>query len=794
MFTNSRTLFINLVISSNGSVRAMSNYDIECIINHLNSKRVISSQFIRFELGKESEILDSIINNGIDKIVFYIREDNYVISKLITESIKEYDDSLIIIWFGQFAFQHYTTILEDTRCDLCILYEPESTILELTTKDKKLWHKIKAIATKSGILSEYLVDDSAENVNCDAVYSPYESNSLFFNKLASVEIPLERVLYKIEQNKVIKSINSLQNVIEELEVVSQAYWGSEQVIVLRGGNIASISYFTELMDILCDRFAQCKFKITIDLGNINAEILAKLVKANCVYMDITVRHPYNMEALSLLKNYGHEANLTYGLIVYLTEENEKECIQLIKTIQEEKLVRTDNIRIISDKVVQSPSPFPRRNLLPREFLPAIGIDEQAEKYSSLIQNLNNFLTRRKEVNVSKGYASIVQLPANAMEHQMLLALKPHVGADTAIIIEGNTYFSKKNDDMFYSESTGVIRRLDRQYDIYRERLYRAGYISTNIYQVQNHDEGNISIRFNDLYLPDKRIAIIRKYGQISNFTGATNTILTVETAEDFDALGKNIEYHMATGKFRNCFELKCSIKDSCRWIGPEYCHLAKVTTLRLDREGNVMPCGGCTKSLGNIFSYQINLKDNAVTFIKHVEGERNCKECPMKDYCSRCTFLPDDIDCLRYCNLMRSSKYTPYYFKILFILKTIFNNSKHFQGVSHKDVRVSSPYASHYLPVGIAQTEGESYIHPFIHMFSVKEQPYLFNSAQNSLVKINDNAAFIIEILLKGVRVENIKAIISNHFHISMLEAEETLRSAMATLMNSGYLKRHITV
>jgi len=794
VYINSRTLFINLEIANSGVLRAMSNYDIESVIGFLRSKRIISSRFIRFELGKETEILDAIRNSGADKVVFFIREDNYELSRLVTEFIKEYDDSLAVIWFGQFVFSHHPAILDDTRCDICILFEPENTMLELIMKDRGSWREIRSVSARTGNTNVYYIDSPVENWLCDSPYSPYESSDFLYTRLSEVEIPLERLSYRADLDKVARSFISPENVIRELEAVSRACWIPGQAIVLRCENIASLPYFDELMDILGRKFSNLIFKVSVDLGHISAETLARLADASCTHVDMIVRRPCGAETLRLFGNYLQKAGLTLKLTLYLTEENEKECIQFLRTVREEKLVSPENIRIISDRTVQSPRLFPRRNLLPRELLPAVGMDELAERHAPLLRNLIMFMEGRDEVNSNKGYASFVRLPENTIDHRVLLSLKPYIGPDTALIIERSPYSAKEDEGVLFTERAGVISRLDRQYDIYREQLRQAGYIGTNVCQVQKDCEGNISVRINDLYLPGEKVSKTIKYGQAYSAPADGNAILTVETPEDFEALEKNIKYHIATGKFRNDYELTCSIKDPCRWTGPEYCRLARMTSLRIDGEGNVIPCGGCTESLGNILSSRINLRDEALRIIKREEKKRNCGNCQMKSCCSKCALLPDGIDSRLYCDLMKSSEYVRYYFKILFLMKNIFHDSRHFSGVGHGDVKVSGPYSSHYLPAGIAEAGGESHIYPFIYMFSVREQPYLFNSAQNSLVRLNHNAAFIIEALFRGVGMELIKSAISDHFSIPMPDAEGTLRSALTSLRSMGYLKSHADV
>jgi radical SAM superfamily enzyme YgiQ (UPF0313 family) len=101
-------------------------------------------------------------------------------------------------------------------------------------------------------------------------------------------------------------------------------------------------------------------------------------------------------------------------------------------------------------------------------------------------------------------------------------------------------------------------------------------------------------------------------------------------------------------------ELDYDILDKCRWSARP-CEACSLKKLIIGKDHDVFTCysGHPVAKAGIDFN---RLKEKLETLQKETQKHRGCRECPVRDRCAKCMFIPSFLSESRYCRLMKENQ------------------------------------------------------------------------------------------------------------------------------------------
>ncbi|HOV26311.1 MAG TPA: hypothetical protein PK566_08130 [Pseudobacteroides sp.] len=347
---------------------------------------------------------------------------------------------------------------------------------------------------------------------------------------------------------------------------------------------------------------------------------------------------------------------------------------------------------------------------------------------------------------------------------------------------------------YTSVNSAIIQRnADESSELYNETLRKAeqvNYFASHYHQAAKNGKGEF-IKLDD---SDKAIKVAKvgysKYrsGDAEIYKDGINFI-KIEEEKDIEAFIDSINYFRTTGKF-NTRDLWIKIQDECRWSVAGICSLKNLARFTLTGEGDIKPCGGCNKCVGNIKSSPMENIRNIYKMSDKDLIERGCNECPIKESCSKCIMIPDFMDNDVYCEIRRSNPEIPEYLIKKSILEYLLTNSKTLRDTSPEDFKFSTSYITHLFPM--KGDSKNSIVEGYIHLFYVNNSPMLFEAVRNNILKIENELAFIIEGCMRGETPHSISEEYVKKFQVTDSDAMEAVENSITMLKNQGFIRRNI--
>jgi len=347
---------------------------------------------------------------------------------------------------------------------------------------------------------------------------------------------------------------------------------------------------------------------------------------------------------------------------------------------------------------------------------------------------------------------------------------------------------------YTSVNSAIIQKnADEGFGLYNETLRKAeqvNYFVSHYHQAAKNGKGEY-IKLDD---SEKAIKVATvgygeyKSGDAETYKDGIN-FLKIEEERDLEAFVDSLNYFRTTGMY-NTRDLWMKIQDECRWSIAGICSLKNLARFTLTDEGDIKPCGGCNKCVGNIKNSPMENIRNIYKMSDKDLIERGCNECPIKESCSKCIMIPDFMDKSVYCEVRRSNPEIPEYLIKKSILEYLLTNSRTLRDSSPEEIKFSTSNITHLFPM--RGDSNNSIVEGYVHLFYVKDSPMLFEAVRNNIVKIEDELAFIIEGCIRGETPHSISEEYAKRFQVTDSNAMEAVENSLTMLKYQGFIRRSI--
>ncbi|MBU3089196.1 hypothetical protein KPL42_11930 [Clostridium gasigenes] len=257
--------------------------------------------------------------------------------------------------------------------------------------------------------------------------------------------------------------------------------------------------------------------------------------------------------------------------------------------------------------------------------------------------------------------------------------------------------------------------------------------------------------------------------------------LSINCMEDLESFLKDVELFESEGLIRYPNFI---LKDECRW--QMKCNLKYLPRMDVTSEGEIKPCLGSEKILGTINdSYYVNIRKAAKSIDKEYL-QRECKECNIKNICSKCSMLPDFLDRESYCDFRKKNPMIVDFLnkKNMYYYLYKFSGTINIHNVG--EIRFSNVSYSILFP----NNKEYSYdITKNIYLMFFNNKHLLFNYVQKSLYEIDEYLAFILEGYLKSCDEKKIVIFFSEKYNRDSEKSRTTVSNGFELLRNAGIIR-----
>ena len=437
--------------------------------------------------------------------------------------------------------------------------------------------------------------------------------------------------------------------------------------------------------------------------------------------------------------------------------------------------------------VSSPKIYPKRNIITSDsqFLP------NADKYKcppALVGGFISFATGLYPQTALNNSVKHVKISKSNLGPEDMEALKSMLSINSAVIASmpagaGN------NSSVFYIEDNKTIRSLNEVFDENIDDAYNNNFYLPHLFLVKEKSNRYPELIIDDFNTHSPLQLSYTSYADVDTVDSKELNFLSIETSEDLDRFLQDVGYFISNAGFRHEYEITHYIKDECRWLPSPCCSVCKLPRLRF-KDSLIFTCGGCNKSIGSIRDSYFKVYQQSYIISEEAQVERNCAECPVKNECSKCCFLPEFLQGSRFCDVMRKHPYISLYIATRSALKMLFE-SPVLQSIKLSDIRTSNRFTSQLIPDQIAET-GSMYLYPYIYLFHANSQHYIFNAVTRKLFGISEAMAVVAEFLQKGTDAGTIKSFLSEKYCLVEDNAGKTFTKAIDMFAESGCLQKRV--
>lgn len=339
----------------------------------------------------------------------------------------------------------------------------------------------------------------------------------------------------------------------------------------------------------------------------------------------------------------------------------------------------------------------------------------------------------------------------------------HSIPDTLGNVEGNELFG------------GELTVDDNNYSYYQEEAF-SGLLFSHYLQWDGE-----MIQLDNNSIKELRLGSYGTQEQVS--------ILDIKTPEDFQIFIDDVKFFGETGSFRANYQVESKIINSCRWSGPSGCQVTNLPRLIIREDESLSPCTGCQKNIGTLDNELFELKEN-VQMIKEAEMiNRGCATCEVREYCSKCAFLPEYMSSEQYCYTRKNHAFLEDYIASSQILNFILNHSNYFKDIKLQDIKFSNTWTTH-----LFKREGKDKRNPQInqniYLIHINNEVIVFNLEKYNTTKIGSAVAYVLEAFYKGYSEKEIPYFIQEDFNTDLKKATEFYNKSVETFLNIDILKK----
>jgi hypothetical protein len=265
------------------------------------------------------------------------------------------------------------------------------------------------------------------------------------------------------------------------------------------------------------------------------------------------------------------------------------------------------------------------------------------------------------------------------------------------------------------------------------------------------------------------------------------TFLEIKDQEDLQKFLNDVNHFKQTGKFLNGYQVYSYLINSCRWLGPQYCSVKSVPRLYF-KDNSFYSCHDCSLKVGDAGNDFYSIKENIQIISEEEQLKRGCITCPVKDTCSKCTFLPDYMNSEQYCFIRKNQPEIEQYMITASVLQIVMRGTSYFKDINLQDIMVSNQFHSKYFQLEKSE-DTESNVNKHIFLFYVNNDNILFDLNTYKLKKIDQIIALILEGLYKGHNASIIQKYIMEKTGFNINQVQDLYQRAINILIKENIVR-----
>src|SRR5699024_1984835 len=273
-------------------------------------------------------------------------------------------------------------------------------------------------------------------------------------------------------------------------------------------------------------------------------------------------------------------------------------------------------------------------------------------------------------------------------------------------------------------------------------------------------------------------------------TNNHSSLADLETPDDFQLLLNDVKHFEETGSFRSDYQIKSKLINSCRCLGPSNCQVTKLPRFTIREDESLSPCMSCHKGIGTLDNELFELKENIQMIVENEKINRGCASCEVKNYCSKCVFLPEYMNAEQYCYTRKNHLALNDYVISSQILNFILNHSNYLKSnnIKLKEIKFSNSITTHLFNRK-RKENSKSLVNSNIYLVNINGEFIIFNLEKYNIIKVGTFISYILEAFYKGYIESEVLHFITEDFNIDLEKATDYYYKSIKILLNAEVIK-----
>ncbi|AOZ93430.1 hypothetical protein [Paenibacillus crassostreae] len=787
---------------------ASDHLDCQYIRSYFKKQGTATAQYIQSNLSNLYDTVEDLIGLGNGIMAFHVTYASYPLCKKLTYVLKELDDRIRIVWFGEIPLRNSKEILKQTEVDGCVIWEPEQTLHSLLNLEVDKWWKIPGVSSRSELeqgqqAEKIMIDKQDEMIDVnelDQLPGSWEETTGRHTKMVSVKWA-DRQGNPAKSSKGLRT-HSPERLKRDLEHIVRHTVHAQPCFSIEGFNeIKDPLAKEEMLSVLEEMKHLVSYQVTITMEELKLPFLRRLAKAGMVRLNIKIPMSIGVESslnyehtnyMRAWKQSDERVSFTVTLVEMKEEFEIEEPIYTAMLLQkwiENGLVEVNDIRAeseVADKILNRIElPEPIAELI---FEQLVNKSEKAQ-----INGYLAYMTGHYPQQTIGGGVKHIGFTDGDWPAKFADRLGNLTGLNSALLFEENQVIPDGNKDLIYYDQDGVWKQENSKFNQLIGEASMGGYYLSNAHQMNRLGEYDYQLQMNDFLHTEPIYIRQMDYLQAEERDLATEDsdvefqMLAINTESDLEIFLQDVEWFSQSGTFLHGYEVESYLVDSCRWSGDQHCRAKHLPRLFVDEHAQVSSCRGCS-AIGSLNDSLDSLLTKTAVITEQEQLLRGCSTCEIKNTCSKCTFLPSYMNRQQYCDIRKKHKLLHRYMQMIRLLKGLRQYSQVLNGISVHDIRVSLQTRTHLWPRSL-KGSGQSIVVENVFLFFAGDSPMIYHDFTQKMLELSEPMALILEALIIGVDEREIKQELMMRYLLDSTNAASVFSQAKDLFIREGCLK-----
>lgn len=789
---------------------ASDQLDCRYVRAYFKQQGATAAQYVEPNLSNIYDAAEDLIALGNDRIALYITAANFRLCDRLTTVLKELDDSMHIVWFGGYVSVQGKKLLDRTQADGIIQQEPEQVIYALSQTEPEEWDNIGGFLGRNEAAGNL---ETTEAAHSSSLYELDQYEGIWEEAAQARQNPIFTVKCAdtLEQDSAGGGlrIHSPGRFQQDLELAIQAAArtaGSKVTLQIAGFHLLhDRSIRSEMLEAMERARGSIGFQVEVEYEwvvkeGIWQQLLQAGITAIAIRIPLLMTEQQALEGISLADTLQNSqvSDQRLNVTVTLTDDaashdltaDSQHTARLLSAWTANNMIDANHVRIEPDQ----PGREQERVILPepiRSYLLKYAADEPQP---ALMNGYIAFMTGHYPGSSTGGCVKHIGYTEGTWNPSSVHRLGEYSGVNSALLFEHNQVNREEKSDIVYADQDGVWKQQSELFDELVHTAEQQQYYLSNAHQIVPLEECTYELQMNDFLQIEpthiRRMDYLQAAQSEPNGDEVGLQFLEITSEEDLELFLNDVDHFSRQGKFKHGFEIQSYIVDSCRWSGAHHCRARELPRMFVDGQDQISACRGCP-SIGDMYDSLDSLLTQVSVVSDQEQLLRGCQTCDIRDTCSKCSFLPSYMNRQQYCDLRRKHVMLHRYMQMVQLFKVLRKYTQALHGIGIQDIKVSLPTVTHLWP-NHSGVEGaaNSLVQDTVFLFYMQDQPMLFHSVNQKILKLNELTALILEGFMAGADEVELIRYITEKYQVETGYAASAVSQAEAMFAREGCLKK----